>query len=154
MIRDSERRQYSVKLFVRAEPTLGTETQKEAVMGRLSDLSRDGAIEPYEVHVWPRSIRRSGPLCETAYHRNVFSHLEELRRWADESGVSLNFAYEERTIDCSITGEIFSVVCLPTMCLAVYDDGLRRVYPYCDEEGIHPIGEFLESIEAGERPLD
>ncbi|XVH31547.1 HTH domain-containing protein [Haloferacaceae archaeon DSL9] len=151
MINECERRPFSVKLFVRANPEPGIEAQKEAVVGRLSELDRSGSIETYDVRVWGSAIRRSGPLEGTDFYEDTFSHLEAFQRWADGNGVAMNFAFKERQIDCSITDEAYSVLSLPSMCLAVYaGDDLCGVYPHCEGSETRSIRGVLETLDADE----
>ncbi|MFW6320693.1 MAG: HTH domain-containing protein [Halohasta sp.] len=138
----------TVKLFIRADPELGCETQKQAVLRRLDELDETGHIDDYEVNVWTKEIRLAGPLEGTSYYRMVREHVEEFQGWADSEGVQLNSAFKIKSLDCEITDETYRILSLPCICLAVYeDDDLRGVYPHTDDETIRTVSTCLAELE-------
>ncbi len=151
MISAHEQQQQTVRLFVRADPELGCEAQKQSVIERLAALEAEGHIGSYDVHVWASEICPSGPLTETAYYQRIFEHLSAFRTWAREKGVSLDFAFKRTTLTCEMTGETYSVLSLPSMCLAVYEgDELCGVYPHCREGTLSTISDRLAALESSE----
>ena len=148
MITGTEQLQPTVKLFIRADPELGCETQKQAVLRRLSELDADGYIEDYEINVWTKEIRLAGPLKGTSYYQMVSEHVDAFRQWADEKGLRLNSAFKTQSLSCEITGETYTVLSLPCICLAVYDgDELRAVYPHAADETIQTVSDCLKKLE-------
>ena len=67
MISESENTNYAVKLFVRADPELGCERQKQAVLEQLETLAAEDRIDSYEIHAWSKEIRIRGPLEGSSY---------------------------------------------------------------------------------------
>lgn len=140
-----------VDLFLRAEPQFGVETQKQAVIDRLTALEREGGIEEFQIYVWGREIRPTGPLEGTEYQRTVLDKLREFEEWLQQHSASADRLFKRREVDSEIVDETYTVISLPTMCLAIYDDNeLSRVYPYYDDEGAHTVRECLDELERTE----
>ncbi len=149
MISESENTSYTVKLFVRADPELGCEQQKQAVVHRLETLETENRIDAYEINVWTKAIRLRGPLEQTAYYRTVFDHVEAFQQWADEASVRLNSTFNMESLDCEITDETYRVLSLPSICIAVYENGeLCAVYPHSTAEGCRTASSCLTELEA------
>ncbi|ODR82920.1 hypothetical protein BG842_09405 [Haladaptatus sp. W1] len=137
-----------VKLFVRVNPSLGAEQQKQEVIDRLRTLEQKGKIGNVDVHVWRREIRIDGPLKETEYHKSVMNHVDEFERWLAENNTSMDDFFSHRDIDSSISNERYSVISLPFICLAVYqDDELRDFYPHRDSATPHTVHDGLDRLE-------
>jgi len=149
MISESENQRCTVKLFVRADPELGCETQKQAVLDQLEALDADGRIDDYEINIWTKAIRLSGPLEGTSYYQRVVDHFEAFREWADQEGVLLNAAFKIESVECEITGERYTVLSLPSICLAVYEDGeLCAVYPHATDDTAQTASSCLQELES------
>lgn len=141
----------TVDLYLRAEPQFGVEKQKETVIDRLSELEREGKIDGFHVYIWGREIRPTGPLEGTDYHQTVLTSLGEFEEWLRERGASVDQLFKRREIESNIVGEAYTVISLPMMCLAVYDDGeLSGVYPCYDTDGTHTVGDCLSDLEAAD----
>jgi hypothetical protein len=137
-----------LKLFLRADPEPGTEAAKQEAVNRLTELTRSGHIDDYEVHVWGKELRTDGPLASTDYQQRVLSHVREFQAWADRHGYTLNGAFDRRTVRSSLAGESFTVLSLPTLCLGVYEGNeLTDVYPCHDGEEACSVTEYLKSFE-------
>ena len=149
MISESDNTNYTVTLFVRADPALGCERQKQAVLEKLETLKAEDQIAAYDVHIWSKAIRLRGPLEETTYYQRVLGHIEAFQQWADQEPVRLNPAFKLQTVDCEITDETYRVLSLPSICIAVYeDDELCAVYPHSTEDGCRTAGGCLKELEA------
>ncbi|KZN23248.1 hypothetical protein A4G99_14475 [Haladaptatus sp. R4] len=137
-----------VELFVRVNPSHGAEQQKQAVIDRLRTLERNGNIESVDVHVWGREFRLDGPLEGTDYHESISNHVNEFEQWLAENSVSMDGFFSHRDIDSSISDERYSVISLPFICLAVYqDDELRDLYPHRDSEMTYTVHDCLNRLE-------
>lgn len=148
MINGNETQHRTVRFFVRANPELGCEKRKQAVVDRLDELDADNRIDHYEVTVWTKAIRIAGPLEGTPYYRRVFDHFTEFQQWAIQESVALTSAFNVEAVDCEITDETYRVLSLPCLCLAVYeDDELRGVYPHADGDTTRTISHCLETLE-------
>jgi len=149
MINGSETQHRTVRLFVRADPELGCENQKQAVLDRLDGLDADDRIDRYEVNVWTKAIRIAGPLEGTTYYKRVFDHFTAFQQWAIGESVALKSAFNVEKVDCEITDETYRVLSLPCLCLAVYDDDeLQGVYPHTDDKTTRTISHCLDKLEA------
>lgn len=149
MISESDNTNYTVTLFVRADPELGCERQKQAAIEQLETLAAEGRIAGYDVHVWTKAIRLRGPLEGTAYYRRVIEHIETFQQWADHEPVRLSPAFKLQTVDCEITDETYRVLSLPSICIAVYEDGeLCAVYPHSTDETQRTASSCLNELEA------
>lgn len=138
----------TVTLYLCAEPQFGVENQKQTVIDRLTDLERAGAIDEFETYIWGREIRTTGPLEGTSYHQTVLESLREFEEWLQRNGADADRLFKRREVDSTIVDETYSVISLPTMCLAVYEEGdLSGVYPYADGEGTHTVREGLSELE-------
>lgn len=146
---------YTVKLFVRAEPELGSEIARQAVVDTLEELRRSGRIEDVEVLVWGKEIRVDGPLRDTDYHRTVFEHVRAFEQWANERGARLDCGFSLHEVRSSITGETYDVLRLPSLCLAVYEDEeLAGVYPCVSEGRPHTVHECVADLRQAPAPAD
>jgi len=144
----SENHRCTVKLFLRADPELGCERQKQAVLEQLEALDANGRIDDYEINIWTKAIRLSGPLEGTSYYRTVINHYEAFQQWADEEGVLLNSAFKTESVECEITGEQYTVLSLPSICLAVYEDGeLCAVYPHATDDTAQTASSCLQELD-------
>ncbi len=153
MISESDNTNYTVKLFVRADPELGCERQKQAVLEQLKTFDAEGRIDSYEINVWTKEIRLRGPLEDTAYYQNIFDHIDAFQQWADTHGVRLNTAFKMQSVDCEITGETYRVLSLPSICLAVYEDGkLCAVYPHSTDDHNQTASSCLNELDAYTQP--
>jgi len=145
--------QRRLKLFLRAEPEIGTEETKQEAVDRLAELEREGHIDEYEIGIWGKSLRTGGPLARTEYQREILTHLREFREWAARHDVSLARAFDERDVTSMLSEESFRVVDLPTICLAVYEDEtLTGVYPCHDGSRSCSVLEYLEATTADRTP--
>lgn len=139
----------TVDLYLCAEPQFGVEKQKEAVIDRLTALERAELIDGFNIYIWGREIRPTGPLEGTDYHEFVLDSLRKFEEWLQRNGASEDRIFKRREVDSEFVDETYEVISLPMMCLAVYDDGeLSGVYPYYDGEGTHTVRECLAGLEA------
>lgn len=154
MIKPSKKQNRTVKLFIRADPELGCERQKQAVLERLDELEARGQIETYDLHIWAKEIRVAGPLEGTPYYQRVFDHFTAFQQWANKESVQLNSAFNIQLLNCEITGETYRVLSLPSICLAVYEDGeLCGVFPHVDGDTVRTVSSCLDSLESSS-PLE
>ena len=144
----STRTNYSVTLFVRADPEFGAETSKEAIAQKLIDFDQADVIEEYSIQVWGKEFRPTGPLEGTKYHESLLAQLREFERWADRANTSLDRPFRRKAVTSSVTDEAYTAISLPMICLAVYRDGtLVGVYPHGDDTGTRSVEQALETIE-------
>ena len=138
-----------IKLFVRADPEVGTEDSKTTAIESLRDLERAGVIDRFERVAWGKLFRPSGPLSGSDYHEQVRRHLSDFEEWADRAGVSLDHAFPRREFGCTLTDESFAVVALPSLAAAEYEDGtLVGVYPHQRDGTVYTVSEFLADLGA------
>lgn len=121
-------------------------TQKE-IIDRLRDLVEDGPLTDLDVDAWGASVRATGGNDVAAVQETV----DEFTCWAERNDCSLTPAFEWRATDSFLDEEpeSESVVVLPLLCLAVYDDGkLEAVYPHRDDDEVHTIHDGVEALES------
>ncbi|WP_129112818.1 HTH domain-containing protein [Halegenticoccus tardaugens] len=147
---DSEQPRPSVTLFVRTKPACGVEGYKRRVLERLTALRREGKLADYDVELWEKAIPCEGPIEECDALDSVHRRIERFERWAERHDASIDGAFRRREIHSAITDETYSVLSLPTLCLAAYeDDELRAVYPHVDGDETYSVLDFLEALGNG-----
>lgn len=140
-----------VKLFVRLDPETGLETQKEETISRLVELKQNGGIDDYDLYVWGKEIRPSGPLEDTPYCRELLEHIAAFQAWGEENDDAAT-PFDDRNVRSELTDEAYEVISLPAMCLAVYlGDELVDVYPHRSGEETSTVTDGIEALES--RPL-
>ena len=137
-----------VELFVRVNPSLGAERQKQAIIDRFRALERKGNVESVDVHVWGREIRLDGLLEGTEYHESAMDHVNEFDQRLAENSMSMDGLFSYRDIDSSISNERYSVISLSLICFVVYqDDELRDFYPHRDSTKTYTVPDCLDRLE-------
>lgn len=126
-------------------PVCGPRTD---VIDRLSSIRSDGVIDDFTVETWPDEVAIS----EHTEHARVIEVYKEYLFWADEHDLSITPPFERRTASSLVGGEE-DVLTVPIMCLAVYDDCLRGVYPCSDKNRTWSVTDYLDAFETlEERP--
>lgn len=125
-------------------PVCGPRTE---IVDRLGSLSAADSIDAFRIETWPNEVVVS----EHTQHTQVIETYEQFRAWADEAGVSITPAFDRRTVT-SLIGRTEEVLTLPVMCLAVYDDDLRGVYPCTDSDETWTVTDYLDAYEAAGGP--
>lgn len=144
-----------VELFLRSQLDFGTESQQRAVIETLTGLERDGHIDRFDVTVWGKEISPDGPLRGTEFHETVLDRVERFEEWAERNDISTEFTFTRRRLDSTITDGSYSVINLPVICVAVYDDdSLTGLYPCHDGGELHTVRDFFERLDVDvERPV-
>ncbi|MEF8783406.1 MAG: HTH domain-containing protein [Haloarculaceae archaeon] len=125
-------------------PVCGPRTE---IVDRLGSLSAADSIDAFRIETWPNEVVVS----EHTRHTQVIETYEQFQAWAEEAGVSITPAFDRRTVT-SLIGRSEEVLTLPMMCLAVYDDGLRGVYPCTDGDETWTVTDYLDAYEAAGGP--
>lgn len=130
---------FDVDCYVRP-PVEGATRQ---VVETLETHDRAGRLNSLTVETWPAAVSR-----DSTVTTDVLETVEGFREWASERGARLEpaFSFDEPTHD--LTGERRSLVRLPVVCLAVYeDDDLYCVIPNRTEERTCTVWKALETLE-------
>lgn len=143
-----KRESITFDLFVRSlGPRAGSHGRQSAVIERLDRLDGSELVDATAVRVWGDSVCVSECCSRNGAVRAIRDEIERFRQWAAEKR-HVSVGFQRRAVDSSITDERFEVVDLPTMCLAVYADGvLEGVFPATvgDEEwGIDTYLDWFE----------
>jgi len=143
----SNRQGISVEMFVRGQSEMGVRDQQRRVIEGLSELEETGAIDEFDVHVWGKEVSPAAVREGTDCHRSTIGRVNEFAEWAEANGASLEPTFRRRRVTSSITDEDHTVISLPVMCLAVYEDEeLDSVYP-CHVDGTTcTVHESLERL--------
>jgi hypothetical protein len=129
-------------VYVRSPAPAATEQRQETVLGRLQSLRAAGAIDDFTVTYWFRQALDRD--CDPS-----MPAVAELEAWASDYGVSLTPAFDRHDRSNWYTGIEDTVVTLPVLCLAIYeDDELRSVYPHVCEHGPRTVADGMEQLEA------
>ena len=117
-------------LFVRTlGAPVGSHSRQAAILDQVERLDQRDAIDASRVTVWGDSICVSECCSKNATVRSIRDRIDAFREWAQEKR-EVSMRFDRREVDCSVTGERFEVIDLPTMCLAVYvDSALEGVFP-------------------------
>jgi hypothetical protein len=121
-------------------PVCGPRT---AIIDRLSSLHSEDAIDEFSVETWPDEVA----LSEYTEHARVVEVYKEYLTWANEHDLSITPPFERRTAS-SLVGDTQDVLTVPVMCLAVYQDGLRGVYPCTRDGHTYSVADYLDAYEA------
>jgi len=133
-----------VALWVR-RPVCGPRT---TVIDRLSALRTAGALADFDVTTWPEEIALTGDERQT----ELLETVERFEAWAADRGLSLRPPFETRTASL-LVGDSEDVLTTPMLLAAAYEDGdLVGVYPCTDGTKTWTVPEFLDALEAEERP--
>jgi len=97
---------------------------------------------------WPTKIE----LTDDGQTSSVAEHVHEVfDRWATETGVSLDPAFERRDCYSWTSGDPCEALVLPVACLAIRRNGdLEGVYPHRDDEEVRTITDGIDALRAGE----
>lgn len=135
-------------LFVRTlGAPAGTHGRQASVLERVDRLDRRGSVDAARVNVWGDSLCVSECCSNHPVVRALQDTVEGFRQWGQEKrDVALRF--DRHDVHSSVTGERFTVVDLPTMCLAVYVDSyLEGVFPVAIGDEEWTVSEYLDWFE-------
>lgn len=134
-----------VKFYTRSFMPNGAEDVQERVLDQLADLREHGILSEFECEVWGKRVCTSGRSKQFGQH--AIDTVGQFRTWAEANDVSILPFFDERTSHSKITGETYSEIVFPMMCLAVYrDDDLVGVYPHADGDSVRTVPDFLASL--------
>lgn len=138
----------SVELFVRTLSPTGARAQQEAVIDRIQQLEAEAVINEFSLTVWGERIcPESAAAKRTATGRTVLDRIEEFESWLGRTDIPSESAFETQDIDSAVIDEQYSVVVLPMLCLAVYeDDHLGCVAPWSNAETTHSVVDCLDAV--------
>ncbi|MHB9286492.1 HTH domain-containing protein [Halobacteriales archaeon Cl-PHB] len=140
------RESHRLELFVRSlAPVPGTHRQRTNLVKRLHDLAATGQVDAFDVTVLGEQLCLCDACLEAEVAQTVVDRLTELREWGGETATALGF--QERTVDCSITGEAYTVLQPPTLSLAVYvEDDVAAVFPARIGGQTYDVADFVEAL--------
>ncbi len=121
----------TVEAYVTATPP--DPQRRDELLSRLNACVERGTVEELTVSIWPRAVSLT---CSLPVESPV-ERVREFEQWAADNDVSLEPAFETRTVQSAILDCEECVLRLPTMCLACYHDGdLIHVAP-CSTPDAH-----------------
>jgi hypothetical protein len=137
----------TVDLCFRASVTWVTEARQEAVLDRVEQLARQGAIDDLSVHYW--SSRVTAPDDGVRNDSGCPDLIQELYDVTEGTDCSLSPCFRETEGD----RERRTVLFLPIVCLIVRRDGdVIGVYPSDRGDAHHSVTDGLGVIERGDDP--
>jgi hypothetical protein len=125
-----------LELYVRSmNPQVGIHGPQERVLECLRQLDDQGVVDSVTISVWGSHIALEGEAAQTGVGRTALDTVERIRQWAVDHDASVEQFFDERQVNCQMTGESYSVLVPPSMCLLAYaDDELLAVAP-CTKDG-------------------
>jgi len=163
MVRVSDRRERTadrrVELNVRSLASRTGDGVQERAVEALRRLEADGAVASFAVRVWGEQVGLSTTAVETERGQEVLERVGAFRAWANRNGVSLEPFFDARATTSRITGEEYTVLCLPVAAMAEYEGGdLAYVTPHEDDGVVRTVGGRLDvlseqGVERADGPL-
>jgi hypothetical protein len=138
-----------VELYVRSLSFDGARNNQKQAIETLRCLAVDNDIDALTVTVWGTEISLSSTARETDTGAVVLDRLAEFKEWASDRDVSVAQFFETREVWSRVTGEEYTAVVLPTICMAEYhDDDLQYVTPNVDGENTTTVIDRITELEA------
>lgn len=135
-----------VELWVREWTPYGAADRVGAVHERLRRLEGRGAVADVDVHVWGRSISIADGTAPTPDAPGAT--VDEFVSWARREGYSLEPAFEIRKRESELDPRTDTVLTLPLVCVALYDDGdLVAVFPHATNGVVRGVEDCLERLD-------
>lgn len=132
-----------LSVYLRSPVPTETEARQTSVLGRADALRQQGLVGNLDVRYWRRLSTGTDP--------QEAAEIEAMERWASEHGCTLAPCFDRHDRHSAFTGDD-SVVTLPVVCVAYWDDGeLAGVYPHRGPCGNCTVADGLDRIEAALR---
>lgn len=134
-----------VEMYVRSLRPCGSTTR---TLDRVADLAADGAVGSFDVVVWGDRAPPTAECARTEMGRYVCDRIGVFSEWARRNGVSLKPGFPTERVDALTREASFEQRRLPTLVVAVYEDGgLERVVPHETTGGVLSVPAFLDRFE-------
>jgi len=134
-----------LELYVRSlsgEASAGSDHARQ-----VRELDRTGCVDAGRVIVWGEQVGLTTTAFRTRVGKCIIDRVAAFRAWAHERGATMTPFFETRTVTGKITGESYTAVRLPVVCLAEYDgDDLIHVAPYRSGDADCTVGERLQYL--------
>lgn len=142
----NDSKQLHVEFYTRSYMPDGAEDSQRRILERLNHLHERGILDSCECHIWGKRVPTSMDRPEW-FDNDAIETVGQFRAWAEHNGVSLLPFFDERTQESKITGEEYSEIVFPIMCMAVYREGdLTGVYPHADDDSTVTIDDYLSKL--------
>lgn len=143
----SEEETVTVDLFVRSLAPIQGRERQEALLGRLEQLTTDGQVDEFSVHVWGDAVATDSALAKTDAGKGVRTLVASFRQWALAENVSVEQFFEKREVSSSMTGDSYSALTLPSVAIAEYEDGeLVGMGPHDDGTDTVTVRAYLDAL--------
>lgn len=114
------------------------------ILDSLQEYAQEGTIDNLSITVWPSDTR----LVECTENTPVRNCYSEFQEWSERNGVSLQPAFTHKERSSLINGSSETVLCVPTLCVAVYIDGeLVNIAPHTRQSNAYTVEDILSFIE-------
>jgi len=138
-----------VELWVRDTTAYGVADRVRAVHDRLRKLERRGDLSEVDLNVWGRAVSVSGDSV-TDISGTIGAKIDEFVDWAEREEQALEPAFAVRKRNPVTVPGSETVLSLPLVCLAVYDeDDLLAVFPHTDDDDVRRVHDCLDGLERG-----
>lgn len=136
-------------MFVRSQAGSGIQGVQRGVVDQLRALEDRGAIDAFEMRVWGPDVCASMPHDGGSFAESTVGRVQEFEAWADERDVSVRGTFRHHRIDSAISDEEATVVSLPSLFLAVYEnDALVDISPCRRGNEVCSVATILERLAA------
>lgn len=136
----------TLDLYVRSLAPNGSTANLDGILNSLAQLETKGHIAEYLVHVWGRQVRPA-TADRSAVSTDINDRLTAFRAWAERADMTLEPFFQTRDVEVSMTGQAYTVVDLPVMTIAEYEDeNLTFVTPCADGDTLYTVHDRLEAL--------
>lgn len=140
-------------MFVRSQAGSGIQGVQRGVVDQLRALEDRKVIDAFEMHVWGPDVCGSMPHDGDSFAESTVGRVQEFEAWADERDVSVGGTFRHHRIDSAISDEEATVVSLPSLFLAVYeDDALVDISPCRKGNEVCSVATILERLATDTEP--
>jgi hypothetical protein len=137
-----------LELFMRSSAPAAARERQTAAVERLRALGDDDGIEAVAVRTWEKRIPVGEHAREEGATHHAYAAFED---WARGRGVELRPFFDTHECYSSITGESYTALVLPVLCLAVSEsDRLSAVFPHATPERTYAVGDALDALATDE----
>lgn len=135
----------TVELGVRSISEDAQPLLDRAVEG-LGRAVEEGALDEYDVFVTGGAFTPGAAAAGTALGRELSSRIADIRDWASKVDATVAPYFQHEEVSCGFTGEEYTMVRFPTLCLSEYHDGELAFVAPARVDG--RLVEVLDRIEA------
>jgi hypothetical protein len=137
----------TVEVYVRTLAAGDNQSRISETLSTLANLSGEGVIDDYEVHVWGEGVSLDPEITGTEAGSFIRETAAEFREWAQETDRELT-GFETKTTHSAMTGRSHRNLSVPTMAICERtDEEVTWVAPCTDGDVVHTVGDYVSELE-------